>query len=170
MSNRRGNRPTNIVHEDQVAVQEESHGKFAYRRRKLAQASGGADLGCSLYEIPPGARAFPHHYHLANEEAIYVLAGAGAVRLGDAEHAIAAGDYIALPAGAEHAHQIINTGAEPLRYLCVSTMREPDVSVYPDSNKIGIFAGSPPGGDPKRRTLHAYLSATPTRPYYDGED
>ena len=61
--------------------------------------------------------------------------------------------------GEEGSHQISNTSDEPLRYLCLSTMDEPDVLVYPDSGKIGVFAGSAPGGPKEKRTLHKYLRA-----------
>jgi hypothetical protein len=40
-------------------------------------------------------------------------------------------------------------------------MIEPDVVVYPDSGKIGIFVGSAPGGPRENRTLHKYLELTP---------
>jgi hypothetical protein len=39
--------------------------------------AGGEKLGCSLYEVPLGRRAWPCHYHRANEEAIHVLYGSG---------------------------------------------------------------------------------------------
>jgi hypothetical protein len=39
--------------------------------------AGGEKLGYSLYEVPLGRRAWPCHYHHANEEAIYVLYGSG---------------------------------------------------------------------------------------------
>ena len=63
--------------------EEQTHGeRFGYRRKSLSAATGSEKLGCSLYEVPPGRRAWPYHYHLANEEAIYVLHGSGTFRLG----------------------------------------------------------------------------------------
>ncbi len=53
-----------------------AHGeRIAYRRKLLGQATGAEKLGCSLFEIAPGKRAFPFHYHFANEEALYILEG-----------------------------------------------------------------------------------------------
>lgn len=51
------------------------------RRKQLGNAAGGEQLGCSLYEMPPGQESWPYHYHTANEEAMYVLAGRGTLRL-----------------------------------------------------------------------------------------
>ena len=76
----------NVVGDGDLEWDEQSHGeKFGYRRKQLGSAAGGEKLGCSLYEVPPGRRAWPYHYHLANEEAIYVLEGSGILRIGGEE-------------------------------------------------------------------------------------
>ena len=75
-----------VVSDGDLEWDEQSHGeKFGYRRKQLGSAAGGQKLGCSLYEVPPGCRAWPYHYHLANEEAIYVLGGSGTLRIGGEE-------------------------------------------------------------------------------------
>jgi uncharacterized cupin superfamily protein len=161
----------NVVNENELEWTERAHGeKFGYRRKSLSAATGGEKLGCSLYEIPPVRRAWPYHYHLANEEAIYVLHGSGTLRIGGREVAVSRGDYVALPAGQWGAHQIINTSDETLRYLCFSTMVEPDVMVYPDSGKIGLFAGSAPGGPKEKRTFSKFLRSDAEVGYYEGEE
>jgi uncharacterized cupin superfamily protein len=161
----------NLVETNDLEWSEQSHGeRFGHRRKQLGSVAGAEKLGCSLYEIPPGRRAWPYHYHLANEEAIYVLEGSGILRIGEKEVEISQGDYAALPVGPAGAHQISNPSETPLRYLCFSTMVEPDVLVYPDSDKIGVFAGAAPGGPKDRRTLHKYLRADAEAGYYDGEE
>ena len=73
---------SNVVNEQDLEWGEQSHGeKIGYRRKQLNSVAGGEKLGCSLYEVPPGRRAWPYHYHLANEEAIYVLEGSGTLRI-----------------------------------------------------------------------------------------
>jgi uncharacterized cupin superfamily protein len=165
------NRPSNVVSEGDLGWSEQAHGdKFGHRRKQLGSAAGGQRVGCGLYEVPPGRTAFPRHYHLANEEAIYVLQGSGTLRLGEQRITLSRGDYVALPAGESGAHQIINTSDEPLRYLCFSTMIEPDAMVYPDSNKIGLFAGAAPGGPKEKRTLSKFLRSDAEVDYYEGEE
>lgn len=143
--------------------------RFGWKGVQLSAAAGGRQIGCSVYELPPGRRSYPYHYHCANEEAIYVLEGEGTLRLAGRRVPIRRGDYVALVVGVEGAHQVINTSKRPLRFLCLSTMREPDVAVYPDSAKIGIFAGTAPGGPPAERTLFTFLRARPKAGYWDGE-
>ncbi|SDL97880.1 Cupin domain-containing protein [Halogranum gelatinilyticum] len=158
--------PTN---EADLEWTETHHGETEFRRKRLAAAAGGDRLGCSLYELPAGAKSWPFHYHTGNEEALYVLAGAGTLRLGDGSHPLRAGDYVALPAGETGGHRVINDGDDPLRYLAVSTMGDPDVTVYPDSGKVGVFAGSPPGGDGER-TVHGYFREDDAVSYWEGEE
>lgn len=154
----------------EIGWAEHAHGEtFAHRRKSLTRAVGSERLGCSLYEVPPGRRAWPYHYHLANEEAILVLEGSGVLRTPEGEVAIGAGDYLLFPAGEAGAHAIRNPTDAPLRYLALSTMTEPDVTVYPDSNKLGVFAGSAPGGPSDRRTMNRYLSLDAEVGYYEGE-
>jgi len=76
---------------------------------------------------------------------------------------------VALPVGESGAHQIINNSDKPLRYLCFSTMIEPDMMVYPDSDKIGLFAGSAPGGPKQNRTSSKFLRGEAEVDYYEGE-
>ena len=140
----------------------------AFRRKELAAAVEGDDLGCSLYELPPGMRSWPYHYHTANEEALYVLAGEGLLVAADGEQPLRAGDYVALPADERGGHRIVNDGDEPLRYLMVSTMNEPDITVYPEMEKFGVYVGSPPGGR-EERTLEGYYRIDDDVPYWDGD-
>jgi uncharacterized cupin superfamily protein len=62
-----------------------------------------------------------------------VLEGSGTLRIGEEEISVSEGDYVALPARAKAAHQIVNDSEVVLRYLYFSTMVEPDVIIYPDS-------------------------------------
>jgi len=144
-------------------------GDAEYRRKRLADAAGGDELGCSLYELPPGKKSWPYHYHTANEEALYVLDGTGRLRGADEELSLAAGDYVALPAGEDGAHRIINDSEEPLRYLMISTMSTPEVLVYPDSEKVGVLDGAAPGGTDER-TLEGYYRQADAVDYWDGEE
>src|SRR3712207_8774092 len=119
----------NVVGYQDAEWSEQSYGeKFGYRRKSLGSAAGGEKLGCSLYEVPSGRRAWPYHYHLANEEAIYVLEGSGTLRLGGDAVRATAGDYVAVAARAEGAHQLGNSPQAVLRDPSLSTSSEEPTS------------------------------------------
>ena len=118
---------------------------FGGQRQRVGAQIGARKLGYSFFKVPPGKAAFPYHTHSGNEEMIYIIDGAGVLRFGKEEIAVAAGSVIACPPGGDYAHQLINTGAGELHYLVVSTMDYPDLSEYPDSNKVGAYIAPPSG-------------------------
>jgi uncharacterized cupin superfamily protein len=160
-----------IVNRDELPVQTVAQGdRYAHGRTGFTVPAGGRALGCSLYRVPSGKTAWPRHFHYGNEEAIYILAGEGRLRLGDGEYPVRPGDYIALPANERAlAHQLWALGPDPLEYLCVSTMAAPDIGEYPDSDKLGVFGGVAPGGDRAARTLYDFYRKSAQVDYYDGE-
>jgi uncharacterized cupin superfamily protein len=167
-------RHPNVVNLDEVSSNEESHGGFGHKRRRLGAEAGGKALGCGWFEIPPGKTAFPHHFHSAFEEALYVLEGAGEVRVGGERVAIRAGDYAAFPAGPERAHAVTNTGTGPLRYLALSSPATPatlDIVVYPDSKKVAFASGVDPVKGFRGGTwvMKLIKEDQPALGYYDGE-
>ena len=113
----------------------------------VSLALGLTQLGASYFEVKPGEAAFPLHAHYLEDEIIYVIAGEGTYRFGDDRHAVKAGDFVAAPAGrAEMAHQLVNTGAETLKYLCISTLPETNVVELPELGVLRIHsrkAGGP---------------------------
>src|SRR6056297_2765900 len=147
---------------------EHDHGERRFKRKKLADAAGGEKLGTSLYEVSPGKRLWVRHYHEGNEESIFVLDGSGTLFLGpdETEHELEAGDYVALPPGEESAHDI-EAGDEGLRLLMSGTMEEPDITVYPDREMVGLYAGSAPGGESDDRSLSTYLDLHAELDYWD---
>lgn len=124
--------------------------RFALSSAQLGRRLGARKLGYSLCAVPPGKAAYPFHSHRENEEMFFVLQGSGEARIGAATYPIREGDLIACPPGGpETAHQIVNTGAEELRYLAVSTKLGPEICEYPDSGKFGVYAELAPGADGK---------------------
>ena len=75
-----------------------------------------------------------------------------------------------MPARAQAAHQLVNDSGAVLRYLCFSTMVEPDVMVYPDSGKVGISGGAAPGRQKEKRTFSKFLREDAEVGYYEGEE
>lgn len=156
-----------VLNLDTLALTEEAHGdKYASRYAGLAPLLGLRHLGVSYDVIAPGKRICPLHNHHANDEFYVVLEGSGTYRTRQGEYPVGVGDVIGAPAGGrDTAHQIINTGSGDLRVLVASSMRDPDVCEYPDSDKFLVAVG-PLGA----RTFRHIGRAADAVDYYDGED
>jgi len=103
----------------------------------LGPSLGAELIGCSLYTIPAGARNWPYHYHLGNEEWLIVVAGAPTLRTPDGVRELSVGDVVAFPEGEAGAHDVANRSAEDVRVAIFSTLQRTTLPVYPDSGKVG---------------------------------
>lgn len=136
--------------------------RFSLRYKHLSEAVLGADygIGVAIEELPPRMQAAPAHYHIFEEEHLYLLEGTLTVRLGDVRHTMRPGDYICFPAGQKAGHCLINETGSVCRYVIIGENNPKEVIVYTDSRKVLIRALG-------RRALFD-LSAM--RGYWDGED
>jgi uncharacterized cupin superfamily protein len=126
---------------EEVAWEEFSHGRrFGSRFRKLTDFGGGSHVGVSLEELPPGRQSSPFHFHMLEEESLYVLAGTATLRLGPKRYALKAGDFCCFPAGQKAGHCLINEGTEVFRFLMIGERNPNEVTVYPDTGRVGVRA------------------------------
>ncbi len=142
--------PPRIAHIDAVladpATRQENaeRGPFQATLGLIGKALGTARIGVNVTVVPPGKRAWPRHYHYGNDELFVILEGAATLLWGDDRHPLKAGDVVSAPAGEGVPFSIHNDTEDELRYLALSTLDQTDVIVYPDSGKVGYFAGCPP--------------------------
>lgn len=112
-------------------------------RLDVARMLGSADVTMFVYDLEPGTSSSPYHYEY-EEEWLLVVDGTLVLRAPDGEHTLQRGELVRFPAGPEGAHKLMNRGETPARALMFSSSRVPAVSVYPDSDKIGVWSGNDP--------------------------
>ena len=123
---------------------------------------GAKGTGASAYELPPGQALCPYHYEWGEEEWLLVLGGRPTLRDPDGEHELEPMDLVFFPTGPEGAHKVQNDTAEPVRFLMFSNLVFPSATIYPDSDKIGMWT------DPDRTDSHM-ARRSESLDYYDGE-
>ena len=135
--------PKPLMNLDEVEFDDvEESGFYTSSRGQIGIRIGAEKLGYNLTVVPPGKAQCPFHSHHGEEEMFLILEGEGELRFGDARYPIRQHDVIACPTGgAEVAHQIINTGTTPLRYLALSTRVDLESCEYPDFGKVMISSG-----------------------------
>jgi uncharacterized cupin superfamily protein len=145
---------------DGIAWEEWHEGtRFGSRARHLTSAAVGEGyhVGVLMEELAPGKQSAPFHYHMVEEEHLYVLEGSATLRLGDDRHELKAGDYVCFPAGQQAGHCLVNEGSAPCRFLVIGEKRPDEVCVYPDSGKVSV------------RSLREIYDRSAIRRYWDGE-
>lgn len=138
---------------------EREHGRPGYAWS--ASRIGGELMGATLYDLPPGERTFPYHYHRGIEEWLLVVDGSPTLRSPEGEQQLGAGDVVCFRAGPDGAHQVTGPG----RVLIVSNLDYPSVSVYPDSDKVGTRPSADPD-DPDRLNFPRASAVD----YWEGEN
>jgi uncharacterized cupin superfamily protein len=158
--------PKPLLNLDDVEFNDiEENGYYTSKRALFSASIGARKLGYNLTVLPPGKAQCPFHAHREEEEMFLVLDGEGELRFGDQRFKIRKNDVIACPTGdASVAHQIINTGVVPLRYLALSNLSHTEVCEYPDSNKVDVFAAAPDTSG-LRKMFHGEATVD----YYDRE-
>jgi len=109
-------------------------------RIDIARALGSAATLMFIYDLAPGDGASPYHYEYA-EEWLLVVDGTVVMRTPDGEQTLERGDLVCFPPGPTGAHKVMNRSDAPARTLMFSSAEVPAVSVYPDSDKIGVWSG-----------------------------
>ena len=106
----------------------------------VGQHAGARSLAATLYEMDPGSLVSPLHFHHANEELLFVLSGTPTLRTGpDSERALEPGEIVALLAGPDGTHQVLNRSEAPARVLICSTNVLPEVAEQPETGMLAVI-------------------------------
>jgi len=103
---------------------------------------GAERTGASVYDLPPGQAVCPYHYEYGEEEWVLVLQGRPTLRTPDGSERLEPFDVAFFPRGPAGAHQVRNDTDAPARVLMWSEVIVPAATVYPDSDKIGVWTGN----------------------------
>jgi|SRR5579884_1012739 len=107
----------------------------------VGREAGGSEISVRLFEIPPGESLCPYHYEYV-EEWLLVLDGTIELRTPTGSENLETGAVVCFPPGPDGAHKTTSRGAAPARIVMFSSVHEPSVAVYPDSDKIGVWPGN----------------------------
>jgi uncharacterized cupin superfamily protein len=128
---------------------------------RLGPLVGAEQLGATVYDVPPGQSICPYHYEHAEEEWLIVLAGTPSLRNPEGVEPLAPWDVVCFKRGPGGAHKVTNDTDRPVRVLFFSYVTPLAVTVYPDSDKIGVFT---PG-----RADNVMVRRSSSVEYFDGE-
>ena len=121
----------------------EHKNSFEFQRGNVISPfkNGEGKLSINFYILQPGKSNYPYHQHFGREEAFYIISGTATLRTHSGEMEVKEGDIIVFPANENGAHMLTNTSDAPVHYIDIDTYSSHDVVVYPDSDKVRVFAG-----------------------------
>lgn len=102
----------------------------------ISEAGGLTQFGAFIEVLQPGCRSSIKHWHSAEDEMVYVLAGEITVIEGESETLMRAGDAATFRAQVPVGHYLENRSASPTRCLVVGTRAPVDRITYPDHDRV----------------------------------
>lgn len=119
----------------------------ARERTRLGDAAGLTQYGVNLLRLPPGAWSSQRHWHIAQDEFIYVLSGEVTLVTDGGEEVLRAGDCAGFKANDPDGHCLQNRSDKDAQVLEVGTRITGDAAHYSDIDMV-----APAGGTPARYT------------------
>jgi len=125
----------------------------ARERRRLGDAAGLTQFGINLLRLKPGVWSSQRHWHLKEDEFVYVLEGEVVLVTDAGEEILKTGDCAGFKANDPDGHHLQNRSDRDVLLLEVGARLEGDGAAYP-----GIDLVYPPDGVP---AIYTRLDGTP---------
>ena len=109
---------------------------------RLGKAGGLTQFGVNLVQLEPGAPSSLRHWHLKEDEFVYVTDGPVTLVTDEGETILQTGECAAFPAGTPNGHCFLNHTDSPKAFLVVGTSFDGEEATYSDVDlKVRIDGG-----------------------------
>jgi uncharacterized cupin superfamily protein len=99
---------------------------------RLGVAGGLTQFGANITRLLPGAWSSQRHWHVHEDELVYVLEGEVALVEDQGETVLRAGDVATFKAGVPNGHHFVNRGSADVVMLTIGSRLDEDYAEYPD--------------------------------------
>jgi uncharacterized cupin superfamily protein len=113
-------------------------GSTAYRL--LGRYGGGSQVGVGIDILKPRQVSNRFHYHLREEEHIFILKGSATLVLGNNRYVMKERDYCCFPAGQRAGHHLVNHTRQNCVFMTIGDNKPDDIACFPDTGKARIRA------------------------------
>lgn len=128
---------------DQVPWQR-LRGSTAFKR--LGRYGGGSQVGVGLDVLKAGRFSNRFHYHMREEEHIFILKGSATLVLGNRKYLMKERDYCCFPAGQKAGHHLFNHTKADCVFMTIGDNKPDDIACFPKTGnaKLRISGKSVP--------------------------
>ncbi|MGE0628319.1 MAG: cupin domain-containing protein [Hyphomicrobiaceae bacterium] len=106
-------------------------------KRPLTDLLGLTQFGVNVTTLEPGAMSSQRHWHMTEDEFIYVLEGEIALVTDEGEQVLTSGMAAGFPKADGNGHHLINRSSSVATYLEIGTRMPEDDIAYPDVDMVG---------------------------------
>ena len=108
--------------------------------KMLGRYGGGSQVGVGIDVMRPGQYSNRFHYHLSEEEHIFILKGSATLILGNRRYLMKERDYCCFPAGQRAGHHLFNHSDENCVFMTIGDNKPDDIACFPNTGKARIRA------------------------------
>jgi uncharacterized cupin superfamily protein len=101
-------------------------------RQRLGDAAELTDFGVNRLRLPPGAWSSQRHWHVAEDEFVYVIEGEVVLVTDSGEEILKVGDCAGFKAGVKDGHHLQNRSSRDALVLEVGSRKSQDAGEYSD--------------------------------------
>jgi len=105
-------------------------------KQRLGDAAGLSNFGVNQVTLQPGGQSALRHWHLKQDEFVYVLSGELTLITDAGEQVLTAGMAAGFPAGEANGHRLVNRSDRVAVYLEVGDRTPNDEVTYPDDDLL----------------------------------
>ncbi|MEO7729310.1 MAG: cupin domain-containing protein [Burkholderiales bacterium] len=105
-------------------------------KQRLGAALGLKNFGVNLTTIKPGSASALRHWHIKQDEFVYIVSGDLVLVTDAGEQLLSAGMCAGFPAGKPDGHHLVNRSAQDAVYLEVGDRTPGDGASYPDDDLV----------------------------------
>jgi len=116
----------------------------ARHRQRLGDAAGLTQYGVNLVRLEPGAWSSQRHWHIAQDEFVYVVYGELTLVTDTGAETLRPGDCAGFKAGDANGHHLQNRSTADAAFLEMGTRLPGDGAFYSDID-MKVSADDPPG-------------------------
>ena len=114
----------------------------ARQRTRLGDAAGLTQFGVNLLRLPPGVWSAQRHWHVGEDEFIYVVSGEVVLVTDSGDEVLSPGDCAGFKAGDENGHCLQNRSNADATVLEIGTrIAGGDTAYYPECDMVARNRG-----------------------------
>lgn len=117
----------------------------------LGDAAGLTQFGVHLFRLPPGTWSAQRHWHIEEDEFVYVLEGELVLVTDDGDEVMRPGDCAGFKAGVENGHCLQNRSTDDAVVLVIGSRNDRDHGVYSDIDMTFLTGRYSGGGGYARK-------------------
>jgi uncharacterized cupin superfamily protein len=113
-------------------------GSTAFKR--LGRFGGGSHVGVGLDVLKPKQYSNRFHYHLLEEEHVFIIKGCATLILGGQRYVMKERDYCCFPAGQPAGHHLYNHTSADCVFMTIGEHKDDEIVCFPNSGKARVRA------------------------------